>query len=140
MQLLMPANSQLFMSVIFGFLTFSPFDTSSLTATYYTPPDVEINIKLDQLGYESASCIVNLGSCLYFILGQISILILEALFLALFRLKCWHGRSHNTSVRADKCRRWFEKQLNGVFWNSILTTIDGAMLPFLYTAAINIKN
>ena len=115
MQLLIPANSQLLISVISGFVTLDPFDTSLLTATYYTPPDVEMNNKLEQLDYESASCIVNLGSCLYFILGQISIVILEALFLALFRLKCWHGRSHNTSVRADKCRRWFEKQPKCVY-------------------------
>ena len=140
MQVLLPANSQAFMSVIFGFVTYDPFDTSALTATYYTPTDVEMNDKLDQLGYQSAACIINLGSCLYLIFCQISIVVLETLFLGCFRLKCWHGRSHKTSVRADKCRRWFEKQLNGVFWNSILTTIDGAMLPFLYTAAINIKS
>ena len=51
MQVLLPANSQAFMSVIFGFVTYDPFDTSALTATYYTPTDVEMNDKLDQLGY-----------------------------------------------------------------------------------------
>ena len=76
MQVLLPANSQLFMSVIFGSVTFDPFDTSSLTASYYTPTDVEMNDKLDQLGYQSAACIINLGSCLYFIFGQIFIIIL----------------------------------------------------------------
>lgn len=45
-----------------------------------------------------------------------------------------------TSVRADKCRRWFEKQLNDAFCNSILSTIDGALLPFMYVSVINIKN
>ena len=125
MQVVMPANSQVFMSVIFGFVTFDLFDTSSLTSAFYAPTDVEVDDKLVQLGYDSAYCLINLGSCIYLIFGQIVIMIMELLFLACFRLKCWHGRSHRTSVRADKCRRWFEKQLNGVFWNSILTTIDG---------------
>ena len=64
------------MERIFGFVTFAPIDTSSLTATYYTPKDVEMNEKLALLGYQSAACIINLGSCLYFIMGQISIIIL----------------------------------------------------------------
>ena len=126
MRVVMPANSQVFMSAIFGFITFDMFDTSELTATFYTPTDVELDDRLVQLGYQSAFCLINLGSCLYLLFGQMIIVILEVLFLACFRLKCWHRRSHKTSVRADKCRRWFEKQLDGVFWNSILTTIDGA--------------
>ena len=126
MLVVMPANSQVFMSVIFEFVTFDMFDTSSLTDSYYSPTEVEVDDKLDLLGYQSAFCLINLGSCFYLILVQIAIAIQEALFLACFRLKCWHGRTHTTSVRADKCRRWFEKQLNGVFWNSILKVIDGA--------------
>ena len=141
MRVVMPANSQVFMSVIFALVTFDMFDPSTLTETFYTPiDDVEVDERLVQLGYDSAFCLINLGSCLYLIFVQICIVILETLFLACFRLKCWHGRSHKTSVRADKCRRWFEKQLNGVFWNSILTTIDGAQLVFMFNAAINIKN
>ena len=140
MQVLMPANSQVFMSVIFKLVTYDMFDASPLTDTFYSPTDTEVDASLVQLGYESAYCLINLGSCLYLIIGQILIVIFEALFLACFRLKCWHGRSHKTSVRADKCKRFFEKQLNGVFMNSTLTTIDGVLLVFMFNSAINIKN
>ena len=107
MQIVMPANSQVIMSVIFEFVTFDPFDTSSLTATFYSPKDAEVDDRLVQLGYDSAYCLINLGSCLYLILGQILIVVLESLFLAVFQLKCWHGRSHTTSVRVEKCKKWF---------------------------------
>ena len=140
MKVLMPANSQLFMSVIFQFVTFDPFDTSSLTATIYSPEYVESNDRLAYLGYKSAFCLINLGSCIYLIFGQMFIGFVSSLFLACFQLKCWHGRSHKTSVRADKCRRLFEKQLNGVLMNSTLTTIDGVLLVFMFNSAINIKN
>ena len=40
----------------------------------------------------------------------------------------------------DKAKNWLEKQLKDVFCNSILSTIDGALLPFMYVAAINIKS
>ena len=39
MKVVMPANSQLFMSVIFEFVAFDLFDTTPLTATYYTSTD-----------------------------------------------------------------------------------------------------
>ena len=57
------------MSVIFGFVTFDPFDPKSLTATIYSPEDVDSNDRLAQLGYESAFCLINLGSCIYLIFG-----------------------------------------------------------------------
>lgn len=72
----MPANSQLFMSAIFGFVTYDLYDTSALTASFYSPEDVEVNEKHVQLGYKSAFCLINLGSCLYLVIGQAIVAIL----------------------------------------------------------------
>ena len=69
MQVLMPANTQLLMSVIFGFVTYDLYDTSALTASFYSPIDVSVNDKFVQLGYKSAYCLINLGSCLYFVIA-----------------------------------------------------------------------
>ena len=76
LQVLLPANSQVFMSVIFDFVTFDMFGDLSLINAFYKPEDVEMNDKLDQLGYQSAFSLINLGGCLYLILGQIFIVIL----------------------------------------------------------------
>ena len=126
MKVFMPANAQIIMTAIFGFLTFDMFDTEALTAGFYSPEDVEVNDSLVQLGYETAYCLINLGSCLYLILGQIFIVILEALLFVCFRLNCWRKRSNKTFLIVEKAKKWFAKQLNGVFWNSILSTLDGA--------------
>ena len=126
MHVLVPANAQVLLSVIFEYVTFDLFDTSALTDSFYSPSEVEVSDSLDQLGYESAFCLINLGSFIYFVVGQLVVLFLQAFFLAIFRLKCWHGRSNLTSKRVDNCKKYFERQLSGVFWKTILTTIDGA--------------
>ena len=140
MNVVIPANAQVFNSVIFGWVTFDLFDTEALTSLYYSPTEPEVEYQLEQLGYGSAFCLINLGSCLYIIFAQIVIVPLYALFLACFRLNCWHARSDKVSRRADRCRRWFEKQLSEVFCNTILTTLDGSLLVFMYVGVINLKS
>ena len=89
MHVLVPANAQVLMTAIFEYVTFDLFDTSALTASYYAPTEVEVSDSLEQLGYESAFCLINLGSCFYFIFGQLIYLLLSAFSLVIFRLKCW---------------------------------------------------
>ena len=124
MLIVMPANSQLFMSAIFEKVTFNVFDTSSFTASFYTPTEPNVNDRRAELDYSSAFCFINLGSCIYLLFGQLIILLLESLLLAIFNLKCWKGTKH--SKRAKAAKKWLRKQLSGVFWNQILTTINGA--------------
>ena len=76
MTILMPANAQVLMSAVFKKVTFDAFDTSSLTLTFYTPTEPDVDDKLAALGYESAFCIINMGSCLYLIFGQLIIYLL----------------------------------------------------------------
>ena len=89
MYVVVPANAMVLFSAIFEYVTFDLFDTSSLTASYYSPSEVEVSDSLEQLGYESAFCLINLGSCFYFIFGQLVVLLLQAFSLVIFRLKCW---------------------------------------------------
>ena len=107
MHVLVPANAQILLSAIFEWVTFDLFDTSSLTGSYYSPSEVEVSDSLEQLGYESAFCLINLGSCFYFIFAQLIALLLQAFFLLIFRLKCWHRRSDFTSKRADQAKKFF---------------------------------
>ena len=77
MRLVIPANAQVLMRFIFEMVCkFDLVDTSSLTATYYSPTEPMIEEKLFELGYESAFCLINMGSCLYLIFGQLIILFL----------------------------------------------------------------
>ena len=86
MSVVMPANAQVLMSVIFEWITFDLYDTSSLTSSYYSPVETDVDDRLVQLGYGSAYALINLGSCIYFIFGQIICFLFELLFLACFRL------------------------------------------------------
>ena len=97
MNVVIPANAQMLNSVIFEWVTFDLFDTEALTALYFSSSDPEVDDSLEQLGYGSAFCLVNLGSCLYIICLQLVIVLLELLFLACFRLNCWHRRSDKVS-------------------------------------------
>ena len=47
LKVLMPANSQLFMSVIFEFVTFDLYDPESFTASYYSPAEPDVSDRLD---------------------------------------------------------------------------------------------
>ena len=100
MHVAVPANTQVLLSAIFEWVTFDLYDTSALTGSYYSPSEVKVSDSLEQLGYESAFCLINLGSCFYFIFGQLIYLLLSAFFLVIFRLKCWNGR-------ADKAKNFF---------------------------------
>ena len=92
MRIVMPANSQVLMSAIFEIVCkFDIYDTSSLTATYYTPTEPLIEDKLAWLGYESAFCLLNMGSLLYLIIGQLIILIIQSVLLACLQLVCCQG-------------------------------------------------
>ena len=86
MSVVVPANAQVLMSVIFGWITFDLYDTSSLTSSYFSPEEIEVDDRLAQLGYASAFALINLGSCIYFIFGQIIVFLVDLLFLACFRL------------------------------------------------------
>ena len=46
-KVVMPANAQVLMSILFEWITFDPVDTSSWTSSYYTPsePDIADNFE-----------------------------------------------------------------------------------------------
>ena len=91
MQIVMPANSQVLMSAIFEKVTYEAFDTSLFTLTFYAPTEPDYDDKLAQLGYESAFCLINMGSCLYIIFGQLLIVLLQSVLLACLQLMCFQG-------------------------------------------------
>ena len=91
MQVVVPANSQVFLSAIFEMISFDVYDTDSMTQTYYSPDEPNVDEKLAQLGYESAFCLMNMGSCLYILFGQLIILLLQSVLLACLQLMCCQG-------------------------------------------------
>ena len=88
--------------------------------------DNELNTNFQQLGYETPYCVANLGSLLFIIILQLALI--PIIVLMALVLKC-----------CPKVQRWSVKKMGGIFFNSILTFIDGTFLAIVLMAAINIK-
>ena len=88
-QFLVPANSQVFMGIVFEFVTLDLIDTSSLTEAYFNPVEEGVEDDLAQLGYGSWYCLLNLGSLYYIIIAQILIVLLYTIGYHCFNFECW---------------------------------------------------
>lgn len=88
--------------------------------------DNELNTNFQQLDYETPYCVANLGSLLFIIMLQLALIpIIVSMALV---LKC-----------CPKVQRWSVRKMGGIFFNSILTFIDGTFLAIALMAAINMK-
>ena len=88
---------------------------------------IKLNESLEELGYESAYFVLNLGSLLL-------VLVIQILLLPIFLLiwtcpRCW-----------GKARNFSKNRLNKCFFNGFLTFVDGTFLVLVFMAMINLKN
>ena len=111
-------------------IAFDPIDISETFDFQFSlveDEDLELESNFMQLGYESAFFVSNLGSLSFVITFQlflIPVLILLS--------KC----------QAEKCKRvknWSSDKMDKIFFNVLLTEIDGTFLVVLLMAVINIK-
>ena len=86
-----------------------------------------LNETLEELGYESAYFVLNLGSLLLILVVQIILLPIYVLMWTCPR--CW-----------PKARNFSKNRLNKCFFNGSLTFIDGTFLVLLFMSMINLKN
>ena len=86
----------------------------------------ELSTNFQQLGYETPYYVANLGSLLFILMLQLALIPVIILMSLLF--KC-----------CPKIHRWSKKKTSAIFFNSILTFVDGTFLPLGLMALINIK-
>ena len=104
---IIPANASIFFAMIFEIIAFDPIDISEPVMDIFELKDTEasdLSPNFEQLGYESASALLNMGSMLLiwtFELGQIPFLFV--LFLC--------------PLCTKKCQKWAKKKLKSIFWN-----------------------
>ena len=126
---IIPANASIFFAMIFEIIAFDPIDISDYVIDIFEIEETEVedvSPNFEQLGYETASIMLNMGSMLLIWaleLGQIPILFI------IFLCPCF----------TKKCTKWSKKKLKGIFWNQLLTLIDGTFLVILIMATINVR-
>lgn len=86
----------------------------------------ELESNFVQLGYESSYFLSNLGTLLL-------IIIFESFYIIMVILL------HCSPIKSHKLKQWSAKKFDSVFFNVILTTIDGTLFVTLLMAMINIK-
>ena len=104
-----PANSQVFLGIIFPWIIFDIFDTISLNTSWYKAAEEDVDDGLAQLGYEYMNCLPNLGSLFFFLVLQILCTLLYTLCYWSLSRKCWKKRNKKVQKRVDKKRIWFKK-------------------------------
>ena len=125
-----PAITQSFLDIIFSAISFDVYDVGSyIRSIFFIDTEEDYNVeqedKMVQLGYESGHMPINFGTFLFVIFVQIAITII--LFVML-NFCC-----------IDKCKKWAQKKMNAIVFNSLLAFIDGTFLLIVMGAAINIK-
>lgn len=78
-----------------------------------------------QLGYESPYYLTNLGSLLYIVFAYFALVPVLCLLAV---MPC-----------CDKIKNWAKNKVRGVFYNGLLTFVDGTFLLLFMTGMINIK-
>ena len=129
MPMIIPPNAQIFFGYIFSVVRFDPVDIQEQVEEYFDlkqSDGVELADNFVELGYESSYLLSNLGSLLAILIIEfVTILIVILLYCA--------------PVKCQKLKSWASRKLGSVFFNVILTTIDGTFFVTLLMAMINIK-
>lgn len=133
--LIIPANADVFFSELFDMIAFDPIDVQDfLEAMFSIGEDTQeisdalsdINEKLEDLGYESAYFLTNIGSLILVVFLQLLLIPLS--------LAVWKLRFCKPSIKKRA-----KKQVKGCFFNGILTFIDGTLVVILIMGLINTK-
>ena len=76
--------------------------------------------------------LINLGSPLYFLVAQFIYTPIFYLMSVILK-RCG-------SPRALRMSQWFSRQTQGIFFNTILATLDGFFIVMIFSSMMNIQN
>ena len=129
MPVIIPANAQIFFSYICSAVSFDPIDIQESVEKFFDlkqTDGVELTNNFVELGYESSYLLSNLGSLLLIFVFEFTVILMTILL-------------YFAPVKCKKLKRWSSRKLSLVFFDVLLTTIDGTFFVTLMMAMINIK-
>ena len=128
LNVIVPGNAAILFSAVADQIAFDPIDLSDEINKMYgiVEQQEELASNLIDLGYETPYFVTNLGLLVYIIKFEIGMVII--LIILYFLTLC-----------GAQFERFAKKQLDKVFFNTILAFIDGTFLVIVFMGIINIQ-
>ena len=135
LHVVVPANSAIMYGEIKTSVAFDLVDVGDYTTDIMKLNEEENEItepRYTDLGYDSNYFVLNMGS-LFYVFGA-EIALIPVIVVSTACLSRCKGR------RSMKANKWFKAKQDAIFFNTILTSIDAALIVVVLSATINIKN